>query len=91
MKYNSPKDCVLKVSSLLRQTYGNTLLDGNTDIKMAVRVVNALKNELGFYLPFDISRKEFVQKRKRVLKRECFEMNDNEIEHGWRELLKTKR
>lgn len=93
MKDETPREMVLRIASRLRKRYGNTLIEGNADIQMAVDVVNSLRRQLslhpGSYYS-DMTRKEFITKRKRVLKREWMEYDEKDLEDGWQELQKVK-
>jgi len=61
-------------------TYGNTLVEGDTDLKMATALMRKLRRYL-FFHPLEMSDKEWIKWRKAFLLR-----NMNRVEAEWDEL-----
>lgn len=57
---------VQRVADVLVDTYGDTLKESGTDVKMAQAVIKSL-TEFLFFHPFDISLQEFSKWRKKRL------------------------
>jgi hypothetical protein len=63
----SKRQWIIRIATALRESYGNTLVEGGSDLSLAADVVRSIKKEIKFHSEETVLKRDFLDWREEFL------------------------